>query len=347
MRKRVLFLWICLTLCAVRIALAQQTQGDDRTVIEQIAAVYDAYGEYGSWPLEGFRKAEQLLCDSGILPRAELTASDTRSSWEISQALLERLPGVSSHLIKRVAVSLWGDEELWTMENACWYTQTLNAHGLQKTSTKIYMLPGDGVVSAQEAVQTAQSHVKQRYNVDLLARADVDAAYTYFAPSASQAPRWRVVFAVRDTRERLFEVQVSDSGDVMDSSMFQESDESSPWAGFTGRIFELSLEEQAEYARQFTTPMYGLPDSTHIQAETARKLAAQALAGEGIAWDGGQAGVYLSFVISGAEELPYPYWAVYYMDAETGRELYRVLLSATDGEVLKIETQDWSVPRIG
>ena len=348
MKKIVSFLLLCLILCVVQFAFAEQSEVYGQEIIEQIASVYDEYGEYETWPLEGYMKAEQLLYDNGVLREIQLSASDTRSSWDISQALLDRLPGVSSHLIKRVAISVWGVEDLWTMENAYWYTETLKAHDLLVGAAKIYMLPGDGIVSIEEAKQTAQSYVMQRYNVDLQARTDVDTYYTYFTPSESEPPRWKVVFAVQYTRQLLFAVEVSDSGEVINSSMFQETKEDhNKWADFVGYIFELSMEEKAEYAQQFTTPMYGFPDSTHIQGETAKQLASEALAGEGVVVDSNKHKAYLSFVISGKEELSYPYWTVDYTDVETGRWLYYVAISATNGEVLKIQIMDWDNPGQG
>ena len=127
--------------------------------------------------------------------------------------------------------------------------------------------------------------------------------------------------------------------------MHQESDDEMV---IIGPIFVLSLEDQAEYAQQFTIPMYGFPNSSHIQEDQAKKLAHAALEDHyGVHYDSNQLNEYVSFVITGDDPGTYPYWKVSYTDVQKGLLQYYVNLSAVTGEILKVHFEDWTIPGKG
>ena len=111
----------------------------------------------------------------------------------------------------------------------------------------------------------------------------------------------------------------------------------------SGRIYELTLEEQAQYARCFLIPMFGMPDKDDLPESTVKEKADQFFAeNESIAQDELDRLIkYTSFVINGKETASYPIWGVVYVDAELDRPIYHVFISATTGELISIEIMDW------
>lgn len=328
---------VCLMLLCAQQALAAGADLSGKVLLEQVAALYDQYGAYETWPQEGYDKAAGLLCDAGVLEDEGLLSG----AKDAGQTLLEALPGPSSRFIRRVAVSLWGEDDLWTQENAYWYTELMMGHGLLLSTDKVYMIPGADAISAAEAEQAALDYVRQRYNCDPAAREDAKTYCTYYAPRATQTPRWRVVFCGGDSR--LFTVEVDDRGNIGDASMHLSQDPDAE--RYIGLIALMSLEEQAKYAQSFNIPMYGFPDSDDIQEEEARRIARDVLAAQGILYD--QFDEYVSFVITGMEEIEFPYWGVYYTNRGGERTQYSVLISASSGAVLDFEAMDWSSPGRG
>lgn len=327
-------------LCCVLAALmmmccaALASELEDRALLERVAALYDAYGEYGAWPKEGCTQAAALLREAGLLEGAEP---------ETGGALLDALAGTSSRLIKRVAVSLWGDDDLWTQDNAYWYTELMMAHGLLLSVDKVYMMPDRDAVSAAEAERAALAHVRARYNVDPAAMEKAKAHCTYYAPRATSVPRWKVVFCAGESR--LFTVEVDRRGIVGEAAMHLTQERRGRFDGYTGLIAMLSLEEQAEYAAQFNIPLYGFPGDGDIPEEKAREIARAALADKGIS--AGQYDEHVSFRVTGWEELEFPHWGVYYTDKGGERGRCSVIVSAKSGEVLDVEVVDWSAPGNG
>lgn len=335
MKRMLLILTACLTLLWAQSAFAE---GSDRDLIENVAALYDEYGEYRGWPVEAYQEAAAMLRDAGVIGDEGWASIQAARSQDVGNRLLDALPGVSSWLTKRVAIGLWGDEELWTLENAHWYTEMMRAHELLLETSRVYLLPGENAASIRELTPKAIAYIKRQHNVDCAGSA---LFYTYYAPRMGEAPRWKLVFCVQESLERQFTIEMDEAGEIIGCAMHQRSPDERERAG---AIFRLSLEEQAEYARQFTTPMYGFPDSAQIQEEEAKTLARDALEERGISCESGSFNVYVSFVITGQEHGVYPRWAVYYTDAEEERLRYAVQLSAETGEVLNVEIQDWTIP---
>lgn len=327
-------------LCCVLAALmmlccaALASELEDRALLEGVAALYDAYGEYDAFPKEGYRQAAKLLRDAGVLEGAKS---------ETGGALLDALAGTSSRLIKRVAVSLWGDDDLWTQDNAYWYTEMMLAHGLLLSVDKVYMMPDRDAVSAAEAERAALARVKQRYNVDPAAMTGARTHCTYYAPRATAVPRWKVVFCAGESR--LFTVEVDKQGNVGEATMHLIQERRGKWDGYTGLIAMLSLEEQAEYAAQFNIPLYGFPGDGDLPEEKAREIARAALAGRGISPE--PYDEHVSFRVTGWEELEFPHWGIYYTDKGGERSQCSVLVSAGSGEVLDIEVVDRDAPGKG
>lgn len=343
MKKIVFVLIACLTLIWATNAFADHTDGLGQDLIESIAALYDQYGDFKTWPAEGYQTAASILCEANIISEANLLAVTDQSSDTMGDSLLNLLSGVSSKFIKRVAVSAWGDDDFWTLENAAWYTETLKSHQLYSPSIdKAYMLPSENTPPVEELVKKATEYIKQKYNVDC---SDADYYYSYYAPNMYEAPRSKIVFCIQGTQKRMFTFEIDNSEKVLQCSIYQESGDET---GFIGYIFVMSLEDQAEYAQQFTVPMYGFPDSSHIQEDQARELARAALEEHyGVHYDSDQLNEYVSFVITGEDPGTYPYWTVSYTDVQKGRIQYYVNLSAVTGETLKVHFEDWTIPGKG
>lgn len=341
MKRKMIILVACLALLWVQNAIADPTDVSGQDLIESIAALYDECGDYKVWPAEEYQKAASMLHDAGIIGDADLQSISSQSPDVMGDSLLNLLPGVSSKFIKRVAISVWGDEDFWTLENAYGYTEMLRNHQLLSENDKIYMLPEGKTTAVENLVQRAIAYIKQQYNVDC---SDAVFFSTYYAPQISETPRWKIVFCTQDTLKKLSTIELDEAGDILSCSMYQESDKEQDVVGY---IFKLSLEEQAEYAQQFTTPMYGFPDSTHIQEEAAKELAHAALEDNGIHYESDQLNEYVSFIIAGSEPGTYPYWEVSYTDVQTGLFQYSVQLSAVTGEILNVHIEDWTIPGKG
>ena len=93
MKKRITVLLVCLTLIWCQNAFAEHTNVFGRDLIENIATLYDQYGDYKTWPAEGYQKAASILCDADIINEANLSAITDQSSDTMGNFLINLLPG--------------------------------------------------------------------------------------------------------------------------------------------------------------------------------------------------------------------------------------------------------------
>lgn len=123
-------------------------------------------GKFDVW--SGAERTELIasLAEAGAIgqsPELDSLLSGKLSEEEAS-ALAERLmtewlnAPVDHVAFRPIMEKLWGEFFSWTLEQKAWFSDTLIEAGIQKPDLERYVLPGEDVLSAEEAVQIARTY---------------------------------------------------------------------------------------------------------------------------------------------------------------------------------------------
>lgn len=318
---------------------------DANSVLESIAKLYDDNGPYDTWTIGTYQQAVTMLIDAGILTDESVLYQYGDTQYAMQWALLDALPGVSSHFITRVAVALWGDRTHWTQEQQFQHTQLLEAHGILAEHNTAYTVPDVDDDQTRALKQQAMSYMKQHYGIDLASRSDVDAYVT-----TADGKTHSIVFQPQGFDDIMIRIDLDESGEVLDLFMQNEvidkEREAELHPGNAG-LPDWTLEQQAEYAALWMYPEYGLPGESHLPKEDALSIAEKVLAENGTTLDS-SVRAFVSFVIAGYDDTVYPYWRIVYQRPTAPyQSLACVEISADTGEVLYLNIMDYSKPGLG
>lgn len=318
---------------------------DADDLLESVAKLYDDNGPYDTWTIGTYQQAVALLVDAGILADESVLYQYGDTQNDMRWALLDALPGVSSHFITRVAVALWGDRTYWTQQQQFQHTQLLEAHGILTEYNTAYTVPEIDEDLASALKQQAMTYMKQHHGIDLASRSDID-VYT----TMTDGKTYSFAFRPQGFDDIMVRINMDESGEVVDLYMNNEViDEEREAELYPDRadLPDWTLEQQAEYAALWMYPEYGMPGEGHISKEDALSIAERVLAENGATLDA-DARTRVSFVIAGLDDTVYPYWRIVYQrSSEPYQSLASVRISADTGEVLYLNIMDYSKPGLG
>lgn len=217
-------------------------------------------------------------------------------------------------------------------------------------------MPDESDFSCEEIKEIALTHVineSNEYNTSESILRQLTVYYSFYATQQDpDHPVWKLLFCEPVSSSIVVNITMDRDGNLIKCSISNQITDEETLRALTpesGRIYELTLEEQAQYARCFLIPMFGMPNKDDLPESAVKEKADQFLVeNESIAQDELDRLIqYTSFVINGRETASYPIWEVVYLDAELDRPLYHVSISATTGELISIEIMDWDSPGLG
>ena len=326
---------------------------DSYEMFEQIAQIYDQYGEFDSWPQEGYEEAIDILETAGVIVNDNIKICLNGVNNDISKILDEYLPGNLTGFINRVIESVWGDPAYWSLYNKCWYTEFLTKHNLLSKYDRLYKLPDKNDYSTDDIRKIAMIEIERKYGISENMLNSMDTYYSFYAKQTEPNYLiWKILFCEPTSKESLFSVELNKSGEIISC---YENNNISNFEYFikqlpdSGRIYELSIEKQAELSTLFSIPLWGIPTKDDISEDQARKNADRFLIeNETINYkELDEYDKYTSFPIHGKDSEKYPLWEVYYVERESNLQMYCVKLSAKDGSLLLIEKYEWNEDGLG
>lgn len=350
MRKLFVIILCCFMSLWISNAIASESHEPTYPLIEQIAAVFDEYGEFYSWPSEAYQNLISLLINEGIKDMNLLGDPTTKSISEMQQSLINAFPGVSSNFFTRIIEGIFGEPIYWSLSDQAYYTQIKINHNLLSPHDPLYQLPTSNTYSSADIRNDAITHLIKNHNISKEVLNSFLILNSYYAEQTDpDHPFWSLVFCEPVDSTPIIHIILGNTGEILDCSInnyVQNDALMYAMIPSSGRLYELTLDEQAQFAQLFAIPMYGLPGERDISEAKAKAHADQfLLSNKGITENElNQFIKYTAFTISGAEESSYPFWSVFYVDPVSNKQIYTVEVSAQNGELLSIDYIDWSIP---
>lgn len=133
---------------------------------EKLAPIEGKHGYYDTWNAENKTALVKTLYDLGELagqPDAEalLNSADMPESEKaaLCDSILSAYVGGSPDTVTLLSIleKLHGDISTWPMEDRVWYNQLLSANGLLTEEDANYVLPLEGEITQEQAIEAAQA----------------------------------------------------------------------------------------------------------------------------------------------------------------------------------------------
>ena len=186
-----------------------------RRFFEDVARLQLESGYYNAWSLEEKVEVLDMMVENGIVAAEgdvqailEGDMDDDAREAALDALMLERYGGgvtepwmLENIGIESILTTEMGPQTEWTLEEKAWYTGMMLELGLLGYDTDLYLLPGEDVISPEEAEQAARTAAAEAFGVDPAEMDAYDALIdygVYRAEAEYKDPYYTVYFVTRD-----------------------------------------------------------------------------------------------------------------------------------------------------
>ncbi len=184
------------------------------------AALENTYGEYEQWPGSAKVELVQTMRESELLSQAQAKgwdkAQSEREKEKLAEQILgdyfERLVNVDTY---NVMLQQLGQFEDWPQEEKALYSSLLIEYGVQKDDWPVYLMPEQGDMQQDEAIQAAREILCEKFMAnERIKAANARATFLQNAMEYGEAPVWIVELTEPNLFSGAYRVILERSGEV-------------------------------------------------------------------------------------------------------------------------------------
>lgn len=195
-----------------------------RGFFEDVAQMQLESGYYEQWTLEEKEHMISLMADYGVIDEGDVLAKlarqkgdDAQREEQIDAEMVSRYGRIDAITVDSMLIAQMGGMENWSQEDKVWYSKMMMDAGILGFDTMVDLMPQEGDVTPQAAIDSAKAAVIDAYALDANALDGYTAKWDYSVHRSQygdKPPYYSITFSAGEG-DRAYYADIGGDGRVL------------------------------------------------------------------------------------------------------------------------------------